>query len=176
MSIAGAVQLVKYIRKTYPQWHRWIGRFYIIASLIASTGGTLFCLTKGSYGGKQADYAFVTYGIIFWISGVKCYYHATRKQFHWHKLWAWRLYSLSLAAWLYRFDYYWWMVLFGKGQDSWLHREDYLGAYDFFINWAFYVHHGTDLGRGVRLCPGHGIDLYLSRRRATLDPFHSQLL
>eukprot|EP00977_Amphora_coffeiformis_P023476 scaffold13457_cov306-Amphora_coffeaeformis.AAC.1 len=139
MSCAGAVQLVKYIRKTYPAVHRWIGRLYIIASLIASTGGLIFCLTKGSYGGKQADYAFVTYGFIFLISGCMCYYRALRKEFQYHKLWAWRLYSLSLAAWLYRFDYYLWMLFFGKGENSWLHHENYTGLYDYFINWGFYV-------------------------------------
>merc|ERR1712157_141882 len=32
MALAGAVQLVKYIRKVYPAVHRWIGRGYIAAS------------------------------------------------------------------------------------------------------------------------------------------------
>jgi hypothetical protein len=109
MALTGSFQLVKYIRKTHPAFHRWVGRVYIVSSLIASIGGLVFICNKGDYGGRPADYAFATYGLIFLLSGIMAFYHAYRKQFVRHKLWAWRLYSLSLAAWLYRFDYYWWM-------------------------------------------------------------------
>ena len=139
MSMAGAFQLVKYIRKTMPILHRWVGRFYILASLIASIGGNCFILFKGSYGGRQADYAFLTYGIIFLLSGVMTYVYARKKDYQLHKLWAWRLYSLSLAAWIYRFDYYSWMLFFGHGDKAWLHKEDYRAPIDYWINWMFYV-------------------------------------
>jgi hypothetical protein len=100
----------------------------------------IFCgRKKGDYGGKPADYAFATYGIVFATSGIMAYYYAFRKEFLWHKLWAWRLYSLSLAAWMYRFDYYWWELLFGKGENSWLHSETFQYAIDLWINWMFYV-------------------------------------
>lgn len=139
MSLAGAFQLVKYIRKQHPVFHRWVGRGYIVASLVASVGGLVFIFNKGDYGGRPADYAFATYGIIFFTSGVLAFYHAAiTKDFKTHKLWAWRLYSLSLAAWLYRFDYYLWMGMFGH-YTTWLHLENYQGAFDMFLNWAFYV-------------------------------------
>ena len=139
MALAGAFQLVKYIRKVYPVYHRWVGRLYILASMIASIGGLFFILTKGDEGGRPADYAFATYGVIFLCSGGFTYYHAKQRDFVRHKLWAWRLYALSLASWMYRFDYYWWMVLFGVGENSWLHQENYLGLADMWINWAFYL-------------------------------------
>lgn len=135
MAMAGAFQLVKYIRKEHPVFHRWVGRLYIVSSLIASIGALIFIFTKGDYGGKPADYAFGTYGIIFLTSGTMTYYYAYRREFLWHKLWAWRLYSLSLAAWMYRFDYYWWELLFGKGEDSWLHSENFQAGFDIWINW-----------------------------------------
>ena len=139
MALAGAFQLVKYIRKTYPVYHRWVGRFYIIASLIASIGGLVFIFAKGSFGGRQADYAFATYGFIFLTSGMLTYYYAKQRDYDTHKLWAWRLYSLSLAGWMYRVDYYWWMVFFGAGDGSWLHNHYFQGIVDMWINWAFYV-------------------------------------
>jgi hypothetical protein len=139
MALAGAFQLVKYIRKTYPVFHRWVGRIYIMSSMIASIGGLVFIFAKGDYGGRPADYAFATYGFIFLLCGIMAYYRAIRKQFVHHKLWAWRLYSLSLAAWMYRFDYYWWMELFGIGTNSWIHSESFQGPIDKYINWAFYV-------------------------------------
>lgn len=115
MSLAGAFQLVKYIRKHYAVLHRWVGRLYIISSILASVGGLVFIFNKGSYGGREADIAFAIYGFIFLWSCLACYYYAAiAKDFSTHKLWAWRLYSLSLAAWVYRADYYYWMLVFGK--------------------------------------------------------------
>jgi Predicted membrane protein (DUF2306) len=58
MSLAGAFQLVKYIRKHYAVFHRWVGRLYVAASIIASCGGLVFIFNKGSYGGREADVAF----------------------------------------------------------------------------------------------------------------------
>ena len=51
MAIAGAFQLVKYIRKEFPAWHRWVGRLYIVACLIATIGALFFIFAKGGYGG-----------------------------------------------------------------------------------------------------------------------------
>lgn len=139
MALVGAFQLVKFIRKRYTVFHRWSGRLYIAASIIASLGGLGFIFFKGSYGGRPADYAFATYGFIFLLSGILTYHYARQRDFDRHKLWAWRLYSLSLAGWMYRVDYYYWMVVFGIGPDSWLHNEAFQGAIDYWINWAFYV-------------------------------------
>ena len=147
MAFVGAFQLVKYVRKVYPHVHRWVGRFYILASMIASVGGLLFIVCKGSFGGREADVAFGAYGLVFLISGIMTYYYAAiGKDFTRHKLWAWRLYSLSLSAWLYRFDYYWWMLLFGytdtplgRLDGGWLYNSDMKGVFDYVVNWAFYV-------------------------------------
>ena len=148
MAFVGTFQLVKYIRKVYPRVHRWVGRFYILASMIASVGGLLFIVCKGSFGGRKADVAFGAYGLVFLISGVMTYYYAAIvKDFTRHKLWAWRLYLLSLSAWLYLFDYYWWMLLFGytdtplgRLDGGWLYNSDMKGVFDYVVNWAFYVH------------------------------------
>jgi uncharacterized membrane protein len=114
MSLAGAFQLVKYIRKHYAIVHRWVGRLYVISSVIASCGGLVFIFNKGSYGGREADVAFAVYGFYFLWCGICTYYYAAiAKDYSTHKLWAWRLYALSLAAWIYRADYYFWMLVFG---------------------------------------------------------------
>lgn len=140
MALAGAFQLVKYIRVQYPAWHRWVGRFYILACFIACTGALFFIVTKGGYGGRAADRAFGVYGILFLYSGLATYYYAAvAKDYTTHKLWAWRLYALSLSGWIYRFDYYWWMVFFGIGQTSWLHDNAFQGFIDLVLNWAFFV-------------------------------------
>jgi uncharacterized membrane protein len=117
MSLAGAFQLVKYIRTHYAVFHRWVGRLYVAASIIASCGGLVFIFNKGSYGGREADVAFAIYGFFFlWCGLCNYYYAAIAKDYSTHKLWAWRLYALSLAAWIYRADYYYWMLVFGTSR------------------------------------------------------------
>lgn len=54
------------------------------------------------------------YGFYFLCCCLACYYYAAiAKDYSTYKLWAWRLYGLALASWLYRADYYYWMLLFG---------------------------------------------------------------
>lgn len=117
MSLAGAFQLIKFIRKHYAILHRWVGRLYIVASFFVSCGGLTFIVTKGSSGGRESDIAFGVYGLCFLCCCFPCYYSAAvAKDFSAHKLWAWRLYSLALSAWIYRVEYVFWLLGFGKSR------------------------------------------------------------
>jgi Predicted membrane protein (DUF2306) len=55
MAFAGAFQLIKYIRKVHPVFHRWVGRLYILSSLIASISALIFIFNKGTC--LQCDFA-----------------------------------------------------------------------------------------------------------------------
>lgn len=102
----GAIQLIEQIRKRWPFVHRWVGRIYILCSCLTAIGGLLFILRQGCIGGRLMDIAFSACAILTLLSAVQTYrYAAIFQDYEMHKLWAWRLYSLMIASWMYRIEY-----------------------------------------------------------------------
>src|SRR3954471_8752268 len=60
----GCVQFVESIRSRYPAAHRWIGRVYVTAALLAGIGGLTFIAAKGTIGGTTMDVGFGIYGVL----------------------------------------------------------------------------------------------------------------
>ena len=57
--ILGCIQLFDRIRKRYPKFHRWVGRLYVLASMITALGGLTFILLKGTIGGWVMDLSLI---------------------------------------------------------------------------------------------------------------------
>ena len=52
--ILGCVQLIGKVRARWPALHRWVGRIYVSAALLAGLGGLTFILTVGTIGGRAS--------------------------------------------------------------------------------------------------------------------------
>jgi hypothetical protein len=131
----GAIQLVGPIRKHYPSFHRWTGRLYLICSILTALGGLLYISITGCIGGKTMDVAFSLCALLTLVSSGQAYRHAAiTKRYDQHQLWAWRLYSLMIASWMYRLEYAT-AELFRIPHDS----AHYAYALDFIMDFFFYV-------------------------------------
>ncbi|WP_199200384.1 DUF2306 domain-containing protein [Adhaeribacter arboris] len=97
--LLGSIQLVDNIRLRFPTWHRWIGRIYVISSLLAALGGLLFILLKGTIGGLVMDLGFGLYGVLMLVAAIETYRHAVALRFEKHRAWALRLYALAIGSW-----------------------------------------------------------------------------
>ena len=60
----GFVQLIAGVRRRAPALHRWIGRVYVTAALLAGVGGLAFILAKGTIGGLHLGLGFGLYGVL----------------------------------------------------------------------------------------------------------------
>ncbi|MEM7356412.1 MAG: DUF2306 domain-containing protein [Acidobacteriota bacterium] len=133
--ILGCVQLLGGVRARYPGLHRWTGRLYVSAALLAATGGLLFIAVKGTIGGPVMNVGFSLYGILMLVAAVETLRHARAGAFDRHRAWALRLYALAIGSWLYRMDYGFWFMLVGKAG----HTSDFRGAFDYFMAFFFYL-------------------------------------
>ncbi|MEN0004104.1 MAG: DUF2306 domain-containing protein [Bacteroidota bacterium] len=133
--ILGSIQLIEQVRVRFPMVHRWLGRVYVLASLLTALGGLAFIFIKGTIGGLVMDIGFACYGLLMLLAAVETYRHARARRFEQHRAWAIRLFALAIASWLYRMDYGFWFLL----ADRLGHNSTFTGPFDYFMDFWFYL-------------------------------------
>lgn len=131
----GSLQLISAIRNRWPALHRWVGRVYVVASLLAAVGGVVFIIVKGTIGGAVMNLGFSLYGIAMFIAAVEAWRHAAAGRMAKHRAWALRLYALAIGSWLYRMDYGFWLLL----ADGLGHNNTFTGPFDQVMAFFFYI-------------------------------------
>jgi hypothetical protein len=133
--ILGCIQLIGRIRTRWPALHRWLGRIYVSAALLAGLGGLTFILLVGTIGGRVMDVGFGLYGALIVVAAVQTYRYARARSLKLHRAWALRLFALAIGSWLYRMDYGFWLLL-GGGRG---HTHDFHGPFDHVMAFFFYL-------------------------------------
>ncbi len=137
--LLGPVQLFAVIRHAAPIVHRWVGRLYVVAALVAGLGGLTFIAVRGTIGGPAMDVGFGLYGVLTVVAAVQTARHA-RAPHHpgrldRHRAWAIRLFALAIGSWLYRIEYgFWFLATDGLG-----HTPTFDGWFDGVMDFFFYV-------------------------------------
>ena len=133
--VLGSIQLIDAVRVRFPGLHRWIGRVYVVACLLAAVGGLVFIAVKGTIGGLGMNVGFAGYGILMFIASIATYRFARAGDMDRHRLWALRLYALAIGSWLYRMDYGFWFAL----TDALGHTKTFTGPFDRIMAFFFYI-------------------------------------
>lgn len=133
--VLGSIQLVDSIRTRFPAIHRWIGRLYVVSSVLAAVGGLVFIALKGTIGGTMMNIGFGLYGVLMLISAIQTYRSAVARELEKHRIWALRLYALAIGSWLYRMDYGFWLML----ADGMGHTRSFSGPFDHIMDFFFYL-------------------------------------
>ena len=98
--LAWPILLSARIRTRHRKVHRWTGRIYVTAGLLAGAGGLSFILTHGTFS-RAAAIAFSLWGAVMMPSSVMAYVHARARRFDRHRAWAIRLFAMVLGSWLF---------------------------------------------------------------------------
>jgi hypothetical protein len=122
------------IRARHRVVHRWVGRVYASAGLLAGVGGWSFILAH--HDGGAPHIAFAIWGSVMMLSAVMAFLHARAKRFDLHRAWAIRLFAMVLGSWIFDLEYRAWEDLtagagMGTGKDP--------GWFDYAINYLFFV-------------------------------------
>ena len=133
--LAWPILLSSRIRTRHRALHRWTGRLYITAALLAGVGGLSFILTHGAYT-PAASVAFAVWGAVMMLSAVMAFVHARAKRFDRHRAWAIRLFAMVLGSWVFDLEIRAWKDLtgglgMGAGNTS--------GPFDYAILYLFFV-------------------------------------
>ena len=133
--VLGSIQLMASVRARFPAFHRWIGRLYVLSSLLAAVGGLVFIAYQGTIGGVVMDIGFSLYGILMFVAAIETYRHAVTRRIEKHRAWALRLFALAIGSWLYRMDYGFWLLL----TDGLGHTRYFDGPFDRMMAFFFYI-------------------------------------
>jgi hypothetical protein len=131
----GFVQLLGGVRERVPVLHRWFGRIYVTAALLAGIGGLVFIADTGTIGGSVMNAGFGVYGLLMVVSAIQTYRYARQRQLDIHRAWAIRLFALAIGSWLYRMEYgFWFLISHRLG-----HTHGFSGPFDIIMAFFFYV-------------------------------------
>jgi hypothetical protein len=133
--LLGPMQFVQAIRDHAPAAHRWIGRLYATAALLAGIGGLVFIALKGTVGGMPMNIGFAIYGVLTMLAAVMTPIYACRRQHVAHRAWAIRLFVLVIGSWLFRMDYGLWLPLMHRLG----HTGNFDGPFDVFMDFFFFI-------------------------------------
>jgi hypothetical protein len=148
--VLGSIQLVAGVRDRVPALHRWIGRVYVAASIVAGLGGLVFIVAKGTVGGPVMSIGFGLYGALMVLAAAQTIRHARARRLDVHRAWALRLYALAIGSWLYRMDYGFWVLLSGGAG----HTKAFRGGFDVVMAFFFYVPNLLVVEAFLRARPG----------------------
>ena len=133
--LLGSVQLIERVRNRHPGFHRWVGRIYVVASILTALGGIAFIVLHGTIGGPVMNVGFFLYGLLMAVAAVETVRHARAERTEVHRAWALRLYVLAIGSWLYRMEYGFWF-LFTGGVGS---TPNLTGPFDQVMAFFFYL-------------------------------------
>ena len=94
--VAGALQVNRAIRTRHMVLHRWLGRLYVLAVLLAGSSG--LALAFGSFGGPITHWGFGLMAVL-WLGSTGLGFMAMRRgERTLHREWMMRSYAITLAA------------------------------------------------------------------------------
>ena len=110
--IGGPLQLIPQVRSRFPRFHRWTGRVFVFAMLVAVVSGAYMMIARDIgewtlYLGFSTQMIFIIWFAAFTLR------HAIRREISDHMRWATRLFLAASAVWFLRILVMVWFVLTG---------------------------------------------------------------
>ena len=96
--LSGAVQLVPRVRNRFPVFHRWNGRFYMLASLGVSAAGMYMTWIRSSVGDITQHIGSTLNAVLIWYFGAMALRYALARDFPTHRRWAMRFFLVVSAS------------------------------------------------------------------------------
>lgn len=129
MTASGWLQLVPTIRRRWPRFHRWNGRFFLISSCLLAVNGLSLVWIRGSWVTLAGGLGVSLNGLAILMCGTQAYRFARARDCSTHRRWALRLFVAVNGVWFMRIFYMAWaMPTGGLGI-----ARDLTGPFDQFI-------------------------------------------
>lgn len=109
--VAGPLQLIPQIRARLPVFHRWNGRIYLPAVVIASIAGLWMVWTRKIDDDLMQNLGISLDAILIMVFAVLALRYALMRKFTIHRRWALRLFLVVNAVWFFRIGLMFWLLV-----------------------------------------------------------------
>jgi uncharacterized membrane protein len=118
---AGVLQLVPALRRRWPALHRWNGRLFLTATLVATLSGFYLTLIRGSQLNLPSTVSIASNGVLILAFAALAWRSALHRDFAQHRRHALRAYLLVNGVWFLRIG----MMLAGLGLSAFGYEMSY---------------------------------------------------
>jgi hypothetical protein len=109
--VAGALQITPYVRRSWPVFHRWLGRAYMGVAAVMSVGGLYLLWVKGTVGDVWQHLGTTLNALLILWFAAMALTTARARQFAEHRRWALRLYLVVAGVWFFRVGLMAWLLV-----------------------------------------------------------------
>ena len=96
--VLGPLQFIERIRTRWIQFHRWVGRIYVVSASLTAIGAVILTYRLPVFGTFTATVATLLFVTLFMLALVKGYLHARRWEIVQHREWMIRAFALGLSV------------------------------------------------------------------------------
>jgi hypothetical protein len=114
VTLGGLVQLVPQVRQRWPQWHRWNGRVYLLAAVLAAAGGSTLLWIRQAPGDTAQHFGILLNAVAILLCATMTWRRALARQFDAHRRWALRLFLLANGVWFFRVGLMLWLLIWRR--------------------------------------------------------------
>jgi hypothetical protein len=102
VTLGGLLQLVPQVRARAPAVHRWIGRMFLVASMLGAASGTYMVIVRHAYTSELGAVALLLDAALILVFSVLAWRAAISRRFASHKRWALRTFIVANGVWFTR--------------------------------------------------------------------------
>lgn len=115
ITIGGTLQLMPFVRRVAPVFHRWNGRIYMASAFVTSIAALYMTWTRDGIGGPINDISISINGVLIMLFGALAWRAAVKRDFASHHRWALRLFLVVNGVWFMRIMYGF-VIMLAQGQ------------------------------------------------------------
>jgi uncharacterized membrane protein len=111
VALGGALQLVPWIRRRAPAFHRWNGRVFLTTVTVLSLSGFYLVWVRSHATSPLGAIGTTLNGVLILAFAIRTYLTARARDIATHRRWAMRLYLVSNAQWFTRVGVFGYFVI-----------------------------------------------------------------
>lgn len=111
--VGGALQLVPWVRRRAPAFHRWNGRVYLVSAVTIGIAGLHMQWLRPTAGDWTLHLGATLNVVLILAFAAMALRTALRRDFASHRRWTLRLFLVTSAAWFFRLAFTLWLATLG---------------------------------------------------------------
>lgn len=136
LSISGVLQIIPYLRKHYPKFHKYNGRFFLTVGLFGALTGLYLTWVRDTRLSDIGSIGITINGLLIPLAIYFAWKYARLRRFELHQRWAIHAFLLINGVWMFRLLIMFWYIA-NQGPNG--NTKNLDGPADIFLSFSCYA-------------------------------------